>query len=290
LDTVWSATIFRTVREPQLASGLSHRGIRRGALCRLRSRAFIRVLCRTQRAVALHGRGGFFDQYGIELRLNQTITDIDRALQVVRDAQGHETRWDKLVLATGSYPFVPPVPGHDARGCFVYRTLDDLDEIAARAKNATRGVVIGGGLLGLEAANALKQLGLETHVVEFAPALMAVQLDEQGGAMLRKKITALGVQVHTSKATREIVANGDTLTLNFADGESLTTDMVVFSAGIRPQDALARSGALDLGNAAGSPLMNSARPRMKTSSPSANVRCGRAKSMVWWRQDIRWRV
>jgi nitrite reductase (NADH) large subunit len=194
------------------------------------------------------------------------------------------------VLATGSYPFVPPVPGHDARGCFVYRTLDDLDEIAARAKNATRGVVIGGGLLGLEAANALKQLGLETHVVEFAPALMAVQLDEQGGAMLRKKITALGVQVHTSKATREIVANGDTLTLNFADGESLTTDMVVFSAGIRPQDALARSGALDLGNAAGSPLMNSARPRMKTSSPSANARCGRAKSMVWWRQDIRWRV
>lgn len=107
--------------------------------------------------------------------------------------------------------------------------------------------MIGGGLLGLEAANALKQLGLETHVVEFAPALMAVQLDEQGGAMLRKKITALGVQVHTSKATREIVANGDTLTLNFADGESLTTDMVVFSAGIRPQDALARSGALDWG-------------------------------------------
>ncbi|TCW48239.1 nitrite reductase (NADH) large subunit [Phytobacter diazotrophicus] len=195
--------------------------------------------------------GDFFDQYGIELRLNQTITDIDRALQVVRDAQGHETRWDKLVLATGSYPFVPPVPGHDARGCFVYRTLDDLDEIAARAKNATRGVVIGGGLLGLEAANTLKQLGLETHVVEFAPALMAVQLDEQGGAMLRKKITALGVQVHTSKATREIVANGDTLTLNFADGESLTTDMVVFSAGIRPQDALARSGALDLGERGG---------------------------------------
>jgi nitrite reductase (NADH) large subunit len=92
--------------------------------------------------------------------------------------QRHETHWDKLVLATGSYPFVP-VPGHDLEGCFVYRTLDDLDRIAACASSAKRGVVIGGGLLGLEAANALRQLGLETHVVEFAPNLMAVQLDNR---------------------------------------------------------------------------------------------------------------
>lgn len=111
----------------------------------------------------------------------------------MRTASGHETHWDKLVLATGSYPFVPPVPGNDLPGCFVYRTLDDLDNIAAHAAGSRRGVVIGGGLLGLEAANALKQLGLETHVVEFAPNLMAVQLDSDGAAMLRKKIEALGV-------------------------------------------------------------------------------------------------
>ncbi|AVL19070.1 nitrite reductase (NAD(P)H) [Enterobacter cloacae] len=195
--------------------------------------------------------GDFFARHGIELRLSQQIIAIDRDAHVVRTASGHEIHWDKLVLATGSYPFVPPVPGNTLPGCFVYRTLDDLDNIAAHAKGSRRGVVIGGGLLGLEAANALKQLGLETHVVEFAPNLMAVQLDNDGAAMLRKKIEALGVGVHTSKATTEIAASDDGLVLRFADGEQLDTDMVVFSAGIRPQDALARSSGLAIGERGG---------------------------------------
>lgn len=193
----------------------------------------------------------FFSRYGIELRLSCRVTAIDRDLRVVRDAAGHETHFDKLVLATGSYPFVPPVPGRDLPGCFVYRTLDDLDNIRARAANATRGVVIGGGLLGLEAANALKQLGLQTHVVEFAPSLMAVQLDAPGAELLRKKITALGVGVHTSKSTTAIVETDSGMTLQFADGDTLDTDMVVFSAGIRPQDALARGCGLDIGERGG---------------------------------------
>jgi nitrite reductase [NAD(P)H], large subunit/nitrite reductase [NAD(P)H], small subunit len=193
----------------------------------------------------------FFAAHGIELRLQQTITRIDTQSHLIYDAQGHETHWDKLVLATGSYPFVPPIPGHDLPGCFVYRTLDDLDAIAARAASSTRGVVIGGGLLGLEAANALRQLGLETHVVEFAPNLMAVQLDNGGAAMLREKITDLDVSVHTSKATTSIEATPDGLLLHFADGESLTTNMVVFSAGIRPQDALARTSGLCIGERGG---------------------------------------
>ncbi|KAA3581147.1 nitrite reductase large subunit NirB [Enterobacter cloacae] len=195
--------------------------------------------------------GDFFARHGIELRLSQQIVAIDRDAHVVRTASGHETHWDKLVLATGSYPFVPPVPGNTLPGCFVYRTLDDLNNIAAHAKGSRRGVVIGGGLLGLEAANALKQLGLETHVVEFAPNLMAVQLDNDGAAMLRKKIEALGVGVHTSKATTEIAATDDGLVLRFADGEQLDTDMVVFSAGIRPQDALAPSSGLAIGERGG---------------------------------------
>ena len=195
--------------------------------------------------------GDFFADNGIELRLSQQIVAIDRDARVVRSASGHETHWDKLVLATGSYPFVPPVPGNDLPGCFVYRTLDDLDAIAAHAAGSRRGVVIGGGLLGLEAANALKQLGLETHVVEFAPNLMAVQLDGDGAAMLRKKIEALGVGVHTRKATTEIVPADGGLVLRFADGEQLETDMVVFSAGIRPQDALARSCGLAIGERGG---------------------------------------
>ena len=195
--------------------------------------------------------GEFFADNGIELRLSQQIVAIDRDAHVVRTASGHETHWDKLVLATGSYPFVPPVPGNDLPGCFVYRTLDDLDNIAAHAAGSRRGVVIGGGLLGLEAANALKQLGLETHVVEFAPNLMAVQLDSDGAAMLRKKIEALGVGVHISKSTTEIATADDGLVLRFADGEQLETDMVVFSAGIRPQDALARSSGLAVGERGG---------------------------------------
>ncbi|QFH71824.1 nitrite reductase small subunit NirD [Enterobacter sp. E76] len=193
----------------------------------------------------------FFAASGIELRTGCKIVDIDRERQLVRDAEGRETCWDRLVLATGSWPFVPPVPGHQQPGCFVYRTLDDLDAIRERAKTATRGVVIGGGLLGLEAANALKQLGLETHVVEFAPRLMAVQLDSSGAAMLREKISALGVSVHTSKSTREIRATETGLALHFADEQSLETDLVVFSAGIRPQDALARQAGLELGERGG---------------------------------------
>ena len=195
--------------------------------------------------------GDFFAEHGIELRLSQAVTAIDTESRVIYDAEGHELHWDKLVLATGSYPFVPPIPGNDLPSCFVYRTLDDLDAIAARAKTATRGVVIGGGLLGLEAANALRQLGLATEVVEFAPNLMAVQLDNGGAAMLREKIVDLGVGVHTSKATTAITPMADGLVLNFADGSSLETDMVVFSAGIRPQDALARSAGIHLGERGG---------------------------------------
>ncbi|MEO3988419.1 nitrite reductase large subunit NirB [Pseudocitrobacter cyperus] len=193
----------------------------------------------------------FFATHGIELRLCQAVTAIDTETHLIRDAQGHELHWDKLVLATGSYPFVPPIAGNDLPDCFVYRTLDDLDAIAGRAKTATRGVVIGGGLLGLEAANALRQLGLETHVVEFAPNLMAVQLDDGGAAMLREKITELGVGVHTRKVTTAIEQTPGGLVLRFADGEALTCDMVVFSAGIRPQDALARSGQLSVGERGG---------------------------------------
>ena len=194
----------------------------------------------------------FFEQYGIELRCGVEVLAIDTAKRSLRDSSGAELAWDKLVLATGSVPFVPPVPGYDNPRCFVYRTLADLDAIAACAKQATRGVVIGGGLLGLEAANALKQLGLETHVVEFAPRLMAVQLDDGGAQMLRGKISALGVQVHTSKQTEAIESQPDgSIQLRFADGSVLVTDLLVFSAGIRPRDALARAAGIDLGERGG---------------------------------------
>lgn len=190
----------------------------------------------------------FFADHDIELRCHEKITHIDRQRRCVRDESGREMAYDRLILATGSYAFVPPIPGYQAENCFVYRTLSDLDAIKARALHAKSGVVIGGGLLGLEAANALRLLGLEAHVVEFAPRLMAVQLDEGGAQMLRRKIEALGVCVHTGTETRQIeTLESGALRLHFADGSTLESDLVLFSAGIRPRDELAREAGLTLG-------------------------------------------
>lgn len=193
-----------------------------------------------------------YDEQGVEYFINAEIINIDRNNKSLETASGQKISYDKLVLATGSYPFVPPVPGKDQENIHVYRTLDDLDAIAESAKSSKVGVVIGGGLLGLEAANAIKQLGLETHVVEFAPRLMAVQLDQDGGDLLRSKIEDLGVCVHTDRNTTEIIT-GKTCRyrMNFADGSFLETDTIVFSAGIRPQDTLARSSDLVLGERGG---------------------------------------
>ncbi len=195
---------------------------------------------------------GFYQENGIKIHLSDKVTAIDRDKQTVTSASGMVINYDKLVLATGSYPFVPPIKGNDAPGAFVYRTIEDLENIEAYAQQCKTGVVIGGGLLGLECANALQNLGLETHVVEFAPRLMPVQIDDAGGTVLKDKIEALGVRVHTSKSTTDIVSeNGKIVKMQFADGGELTTDMIVFSAGIRPRDELARSCGLAMGQRGG---------------------------------------
>ncbi|SFU42486.1 nitrite reductase large subunit NirB [Halomonas korlensis] len=188
---------------------------------------------------------------GVELRLQEAVTAIDRdASEVVTD-QGRYG-YQRLVLATGSYPFVPPMPGSDRPGCLVYRTLDDLDAIREAAESASTGVVVGGGLLGLEAANALRGLELDTAVVEFAPRLMPMQVDSEGGELLRDKIEALGVQVHTDRATQRIEDGVDAVhRMVFQDDKVLETDLIVFSAGIRPRDELARDCALEMGERGG---------------------------------------
>lgn len=193
-----------------------------------------------------------YREIGVDAHFGDPVADIDRDARKVKTQGGQVFDYDKLVLATGSYPFVPPISGADLPGCLTYRTIDDLGEIRADAKKAKIGVVVGGGLLGLEAANALKNLGLEPHVVEFAPQLMGVQLDSGGGEMLRRKIEALEVKVHTGKATKAIKKGSDTrLTMHFADGETLDTDLIVFSAGIRPYDQLARDTGLNTGERGG---------------------------------------
>ena len=195
-----------------------------------------------------------YREIGVDAHFGDMVARIDRDNKKVITENGQEYCYDKLVLATGSYPFVPPVKGNDLPPCVVYRTIDDLGMIQAQANNGKIGVVVGGGLLGLEAANAVQNLGLETHVVEFAPGLMGVQLDAGGSGMLRRKIEALGVKVHTSKATQVIEENSDgdgRVVMRFADGGSLATDMIVFSAGIRPYDQLARDCGLTVGDRGG---------------------------------------
>mgnify|MGYP000087714914 CR=1 FL=1 len=196
---------------------------------------------------------GFFEQHpNLKLRLADKAIQIDRAAKTVTTAAGETLPYDALVLATGSYPFVPPLPGKGRDSCFVYRTIEDLEAISAAGRTSKIGVVVGGGLLGLEAAKALKDMNLATHVVEFAPRLMAVQVDEGGGRILRRKIEQLGVTVHTGKNTQAIV-DGENCRhrMNFADGSFLETDLILFSAGIRPRDELARQAGLSMGERGG---------------------------------------
>ena len=195
---------------------------------------------------------GFFEKTGFELRLTARAVAVERRNNTVTTADGEVITYDKLVLATGSYPFVPPVPGRDRAKCFVYRSIEDLEAMKAAGATARRGVVVGGGLLGLECAKALRDMGLETHVVEFAARLMAVQVDEGGGRVLRRKIEALGVHVHTSRSTTQITDGAEHLhRMVFDDGSHLETDMIVFSAGIRPRDELARQCVLAIGSRGG---------------------------------------
>ncbi|SSW62664.1 nitrite reductase large subunit NirB [Achromobacter agilis] len=238
--------------------------IARGALARYRIHVFgeesRRAYDRVHLSEYLNGRdadsmalgeAALYEHEGVTLHLDTPVLEIDRRHRQIVTAQGNHA-YDKLVLATGSHPFVPPIAGAEGASRLVYRTLDDLDRIREAAHGARRGVVVGGGLLGLEAANALKSLDLEAHVVEFAPRLMPVQLDEQGGAALRARIESLGVGVHLSRATQDIRPGTQyRYRMRFAEGAPLETDLIVFSAGIRPQVTLARKAGLTLAERGG---------------------------------------
>ena len=221
----------------------------------------------------------WYAERGIELRTGEQIVSIDRAAKHVLSTDGTRYAYDQLVLATGSRPFVPSIPGVDNDGVFVYRTIEDLQAIADWGRRAKSAAVLGGGLLGLEAAKALQEMSLVTHVVEMAPSLMPRQLDRDGGLALRHRIERLGVQIHLPKRTESIERHGDFLMVQFGPGDSLAVDMVVISAGIRPRDELAREAGLKVGVRGGIVVDDS----LQTNDPSifAIGECAAHKGIVY---------
>ncbi len=217
---------------------------------------------------------------GIVLHLSDPVVDIDRTAQTVRSHHGVVAQYDYLVLATGSAAFVPPIPGVEKDGVFVYRTIEDLELMQAHAQKAKKGAVIGGGLLGLEAAKALLDLGLqETHVIEFAPRLMPRQIDEAGSQLLQAKLESLGLKIHLNKNTQQIEGEEAISAMKFADGMTLDVDMLVISAGIKPRDEIARVAGLEVG-VRGGIVVNE---RLQTSDPAifAIGECALAHQMIY---------
>lgn len=216
----------------------------------------------------------------ITLHLDDPIQEINRSSKTVHSLKGVSLKYDYLVLATGSSAFVPDIPGIEKEGVFVYRTIEDLDLIKAYASNAKSGAVMGGGLLGLEAAKALIDLGIsETHVIEFAPRLMPRQIDSAGSAMLQSKLKQLGLNIHLNKSTAYIAGEHKIDALKFNDDTSLTIDMLVISAGIRPRDELAKLAGLHTGSRGGI-IVNE---KMQTSDESifAIGECALHENMIY---------
>lgn len=194
----------------------------------------------------------WYQENNITLHLGDPVLEINRTHKTVHTQKGVLQAYDYLILATGSAPFVPNIPGIEKKGVFVYRTIEDLEQMKEHAKIAKTGAVMGGGLLGLEAAKAVLDLGIkEAHVIEFAPRLMPRQIDSAGSSLLQAKLSELGLKIHLNKSTSEIVGDHKIEALAFNDDTKLEVDMLVISAGIRPRDELAKLAGLEVGTRGG---------------------------------------
>lgn len=195
----------------------------------------------------------WYKENGIDLIVDERVSDIHRNTKTIITAKNRTFNYDYLVLATGSSAFVPPIKGVEKEGVFVYRTIEDLEGMLSyaakiKAKNpAAKAAVLGGGLLGLEAGKAVVDMGLEPHIVEFAPKLMPRQLDARSSQVLQLKLESIGLNIHLSKATNQILGNGAIVGMEFGEDDVLEVDMLVVSAGIRPRDELAKTCGLEMG-------------------------------------------
>jgi len=221
----------------------------------------------------------WYKKNNIQLFLGDPVNYIDRENKKVKSFHGIEIEFDYLVLATGSSAFVPKIDGIEKDGVFVYRTIEDLDMIIDYGKRARVGAVIGGGLLGLEAAKALLDMKLNTHVIEFAPRLMPRQLDEEGSEILKMKMNELGLSIHLNKNTSCMAGDESVKSLKFADGSEIEVDMVVISAGIKPRDEVASLAGLEVGKRGGIVVNN----KLQTTDPNifAIGECALHKEMIY---------
>lgn len=199
----------------------------------------------------------------IDLRLGQRVVEIAPSAKTVTTSTGDMVRYDQLVLATGSHPFVPNIQGVNEEGVFVYRSIEDIAAIDQYSQKSESAAVLGGGLLGLEAAKALMDLNVKTHIVEMAPGLMPRQLDSDGAGVLQTEIEKLGINVHLIKRTEQIEISGKNRILHFDNGDVLSVEMVVISAGIRPNDQLAACCDMEVGTRGGFKIND----RLETSVP-----------------------
>ena len=188
----------------------------------------------------------WYQEQGIELYLNTEISRIDAANKIAATREGQTYAYDQLLLATGGNSFVPPIKGADNAGVFTLRTIADADAIREQAAKSKNLALIGGGLLGLEAGNGLRKLGLKVTVIEFFPRLLPRQMDVPGAALLQRQMEEMGFKFYLGATTREIVPQNGGLSVRLESGEDLKADMILISAGTRPDLTLARALGLEI--------------------------------------------
>ena len=195
--------------------------------------------------IIIHGDGWYVD-HGVMLYKGHKVVEIDRAAKTVRSEHGEVVGYDKLVIATGSAPFIIPVPGHDLPGVLTYRDLDDVDAMLLAAQSRGKAVVIGGGLLGLEAAAGLKERGMDVTVIHLMPSLMERQLDPAAGYLLEQELEGRGIKVITKASTKKILGDARVEGIELEDGRVIPATLVVMAVGIRPNAALAKDAGLSV--------------------------------------------
>jgi nitrite reductase (NADH) large subunit len=220
---------------------------------------------------------GWYERHGVTLKKSCKAVAIDRAAKTVTGADGSVVGYDKLVIATGSSPFIIPVPGKDLPGVVSYRDLDDVEAMLAAAKTKRHAVVIGGGLLGLEAAAGLNRQGMQVTVVHLMPTLMERQLDPTAGGLLAEALAGRGIEVITGANTKAILGGDHVTGVELADGRVLPADLVVMAVGIRPNAALAKEAGLTVNRG----IVTDAQMRTSDRSIFALGECAEAEGQVF---------